>query len=360
VPINLQNFTSMRRADIAKFVGDDPRSIRAIEELQRLLGEAIPTAVDANEAAITALQNRNLIAGAGLTGGGDLTADRTFNVGAGTGITVGADTVSIDLTAEAERIRDIMGIALVAGSNITITVNDPGDTITIACSLSAYTDEQAQDAVGSILTDTATIDFTYNDAANTISADVKAASIGTTQLTDGGVTLAKQANMATASVVYRKTAGSGAPEVQTLSTLKTDLGLTGTNSGDQTITLSGDASGSGTGAITVTIAAGAVTLAKMANLAANSILGNNTGSGATPIALTGTQTTAMLDVFSSSLKGLAPASGGGTSNFLRADGTWAAPSASSGSNWIPLASGAEPLSFISDGAGSPLLVAGPP
>jgi hypothetical protein len=43
-----------------------------------------------------------------------------------------------------------------------------------------------------------------------------------------------QANMATASVVYRKTAGSGAPEVQTLATLKTDLGLTGTNSGDQT------------------------------------------------------------------------------------------------------------------------------
>lgn len=51
---------------------------------------------------------------------------------------------------------------------------------------------------------------------------------------NGAVTLAKQANMATASVVYRKTAGAGAPEVQTLATLKTDLGLTGTNSGDQT------------------------------------------------------------------------------------------------------------------------------
>ena len=33
----------------------------------------------------------------------------------------------------------------------------------------------------------------------------------------------------------------------------------------------------------------------------------------------------MLDAFTTSLKGLAPASGGGTSNFLRADGTWAAP-----------------------------------
>jgi hypothetical protein len=46
------------------------------------------------------------------------------------------------------------------------------------------------------------------------------------------VTLAKQANMATASLVYRKTAGAGAPEVNTLATLKTDLGLTDTNSGD--------------------------------------------------------------------------------------------------------------------------------
>lgn len=51
-------------------------------------------------------------------------------------------------------------------------------------------------------------------------------------LVDGTVTLAKQADMATASVVYRKTAGTGVPEVQTLATLKTDLGLTGTNTGD--------------------------------------------------------------------------------------------------------------------------------
>lgn len=50
----------------------------------------------------------------------------------------------------------------------------------------------------------------------------------------GTITLAMQANMDTASLVYRKTAGAGAPEVNTLATLKTDLGLTGTNSGDQT------------------------------------------------------------------------------------------------------------------------------
>lgn len=47
--------------------------------------------------------------------------------------------------------------------------------------------------------------------------------------------------------------------------------------------------------------------------------------------LTPTQATAMLNVFTDLLKGLAPASGGGTSNFLRADGTWAAPPSGSGS-----------------------------
>lgn len=49
------------------------------------------------------------------------------------------------------------------------------------------------------------------------------------------VSLAMQDNMATASVVYRKSAGAGIPQVQTLATLKTDLDLTGTNSGDITI-----------------------------------------------------------------------------------------------------------------------------
>jgi hypothetical protein len=61
--------------------------------------------------------SRQVASGTGLTGGGDLTADRTL---------------AIDTTAEAERIRDVTGAALVQGSGITITVDDAGDTITIA------------------------------------------------------------------------------------------------------------------------------------------------------------------------------------------------------------------------------------
>lgn len=153
---------------------------------------------------------------------------------------------------------------------------------------------------------------------------------GTTDVTapitinNQAVTLAKMADVATGTLFYRKSAGFGAPEVQSLATLKTDLGLTGTNSGDQTITLTGDVTGSGTGSFGTIISNGVVSLAKMSNLAANRIIGNNTGSAATPVALTGTQVTAMLDNFSTSAAGLTPVSPGGTTAFLRADGTWAA------------------------------------
>jgi hypothetical protein len=96
----------------------------------------------------------------------------------------------------------------------------------------------------------------------------------------------------------------------------TDLGL-------NWVTMSGDATIVASGAIT--IAAGAVTLAKMANLANNRIIGNVSGGSAAPSALTGTQVTGMLDLFSSSVQGVVPASGGGTVNFLRADGSWQPP-----------------------------------
>lgn len=52
-------------------------------------------------------------------------------------------------------------------------------------------------------------------------------------------------------------------------------------------------------------------------------LGRITASTGDAEQLTGTQATTLLDVFTSGLKGLVPASGGGTTTFLRADGTFA-------------------------------------
>jgi len=86
----------------------------------------------------------------------------------------------------------------------------------------------------------------------------------------------------------------------------------------------GDVTSTGDGA--QAIAAGAVTNAKLASMAQALIKGRSSGAGAgDPEDLTAAQATAILDAFTDSLKGLAPASGGGTDNFLRADGAWGVP-----------------------------------
>jgi hypothetical protein len=103
--------------------------------------------------------------------------------------------------------------------------------------------------------------------------------------------------------------------------------ITGTNTGDQTITLTGDVTGSGTSSFAATIAAGAVGNDKLASMAFGTIKARITAGAGNPENVTGTEVTALLDTFGSGTKGLAPASGGGTINFLRADGAWAAPAA---------------------------------
>lgn len=141
---------------------------------------------------------------------------------------------------------------IVAGTNVTITKTN--GTLRISSSVIGSGGHTIQDE-GTPLTSRSNLNFVgsgvtvTDDSGNdatvvTISSggisdgdkgDITVSGSGSTFTIDNGVvTLAKQADMATASVVYRKTAGTGAPEVQTLATLKTDLGLTGTNSGDQT------------------------------------------------------------------------------------------------------------------------------
>jgi hypothetical protein len=99
----------------------------------------------------------------------------------------------------------------------------------------------------------------------------------------------------------------------------------GTNTGDQTITLTGPVTGSGTGSFATSVTNNSITTAMLAQVPTLTIRGNNTGSTANVANLTVAQVNAILPVFTSGLNGLAPLSGGGTTNYLRADGTWAAP-----------------------------------
>jgi hypothetical protein len=158
-------------------------------------------------------------------------------------------------------------------------------------------------------------------------ATIASGAVSTTKL-GGDITLAGKALLDDADAsAQRTTLGLG--------TLATQSGTfsgtsSGTNTGDQTITLTGDVTGSGTGSFAATIASGAVSNAKLANVATSTIKGRVTAGTGSPEDLTGTQATTLLDTFTSSLKGLAPASGGGTTNFLRADGTWATPAGGGG------------------------------
>jgi hypothetical protein len=84
----------------------------------------------------------------------------------------------------------------------------------------------------------------------------------------------------------------------------------------------------------VTLAANSVANAALADMASGTFKGRTSAGNGDPQDMTPAQATALLDVFTTGAKGLAPASGGGTANFLRADGAWAVPSG--GGSFNPL------------------------
>lgn len=216
-----------------------------------------------------------------------------------------------------------------------------------------------------------------------------------TTIATGAVTNAKLATMAALSVKGNNGVGVAAAADLTVAQTKSMLAITtGDVSGLAAVASSGSASDlsagslpaarmpaltgdvtTSSGAVATTIASAAVTNAKLANMGANTIKGNNTGSSAVPLDLSLAQATAMLNAFTttlqgvapassaagnvlrgdatwstitqltaalnqftSSLQGLVPSSGGGTANFLRADATWAAP-AGGASQLVPAGDG---------------------
>ncbi len=109
------------------------------------------------------------------------------------------------------------------------------------------------------------------------------------------------------------------------------------------------------GQVTISITVNGVTLDKLAQSPASTFLGNSSGSTGSVSNLSGATATSLLNEFTDLLKGLAPASGGGTVNFLRADGTWNAPSGPVGANpsasvGLSAVNGSAPTFMRSDGA----------
>lgn len=110
----------------------------------------------------------------------------------------------------------------------------------------------------------------------------------------------------------------------------------------------GDVTSSGDGA--TTIANNAVTKAKMADIATETVLGRVTGGSGDPEELSKTQLTSLVNVFTTSLSGAVPPASGGstTTQYLRKDGTWAVPAGGGGGGGDMEASVYDPTSKAAD------------
>jgi hypothetical protein len=386
---------------------------------------------------------RTLTAGAGLTGGGDLTVNRTFDVvAADATIVVNADSIQAGVMQTANIADDAVSNAKAANmatarikGRVTAGTGDPEDLTgtqattlldVFTSSLKGLTpasgggtatflraDGTWAAPAGTITSVTASppllssggttphITLTYNssltlDGSNQLqvaafSGDVtKPAGSNTTTLANIPSATPMAGYLLATAIVAPGTPAAGRGSIYVDSTskniaVKDDAGVV--KHGVQTVvavshqfvtaisdagvvtlaqpaytdlsgsvpaitSLTTDVVAAGPGAAAATIQPGVVTNAKLANMATARFKGRITAGTGDPEDLTGTQATTLLDVFTSALKGLAPASGGGTTNFLRADGTWAAPPAGGGGS-VSVVTGTPPIVITSTPTSTP-------
>lgn len=80
----------------------------------------------------------------------------------------------------------------------------------------------------------------------------------------------------------------------------------------------------------VTLTANSISNVALADMPTATLKGRTAAGTGDPQDLTAAQVSALLPAFTSADNGLVPASGGGTANFLRADGSWSSPAAGGG------------------------------
>lgn len=254
---------------------------------------------------------RTITAGTGLTGGGDLSANRTLTVSYGTGSGTACQ-------GNDSRLSDARPPNGAAGGDLTGTYPNP----TIAADAVTYAKIQDVAATDRILG--------RSTAGAGIVEEIACTAAGRAILDD--VDAAAQ----------RTTLGLG--------TLATQSGTfsgtsSGTNTGDQTITLTGNVTGTGTGSFAATIANDAVTNAQAANMASNTVKGRKTAGTGDPEDCTLSEvldfigSAAQGDILYRGASGWARLAAGTSGHVLKTQGAganpqWAAESGGGGSEYV--------------------------
>lgn len=204
----------------------------------------------------------------------------------GTGLSLSGGTLSSSITQYTDEMaQDTVATLIQNGTGISWTYNDGANTLTPAVSLGSFsttnlsegsnlyfTDERAQDAVGTTLTDSSTVDFTYNDGANTITAAVidntSTQKIEVTKNSGAVVGTRKQLNFIEGSNVTLTIADDvGNDQVDITIAASVGGGVSDGDKGDISVTASG---------ATWTIDNDVVTFAKMQNISTSRLLGRST------------------------------------------------------------------------------------
>jgi hypothetical protein len=215
------------------------------------------TNITGNAGTATILQTARTINGISFNGSANITVPSNIAPGISGNVMVSNGSVWTSGSVIGSGSGSVTNVGVTSANGVSAVVTNPTSTPQMTFSLGAITPTTVNSVAISgsstptlVVTGASSISGanTGNNAVNTLYSGLVSNATHTGQVTGataltiaaGTVTLANMANMATASLIYRKTAGAGAPEVNTLATLKTDLGLTGTNSGDQT-TITGNA-----------------------------------------------------------------------------------------------------------------------
>ena len=169
---------------LTSLIDGAPGTLNTLNELAAALNDdaSAGTKITQNTNDITALKAIDLTAGAGLTGGGNLTANRTFNIGAGTGITVSANSIATNDSAivltslsgyVANQHVDHTSVSITAGNGLS-GGGDISATRSIALDLNELTAASVDVANDSV----AIIDATDNSSKKESIADLVSAIAG--------------------------------------------------------------------------------------------------------------------------------------------------------------------------------------